>query len=74
VRVSGGRAGRDDGAEWRGVRLVTGVGTGNALEHRERQRSRGGWKRMATEAGVKLVFGCGRERRDEWFVLVLVRG
>jgi hypothetical protein len=29
---------------------------------------------MAAEVGVKLVFGCGRGRRDEWFVLVFVVG
>ncbi|KAJ7886771.1 hypothetical protein B0H14DRAFT_3727696 [Mycena olivaceomarginata] len=56
----------DDGAEWHGVRVVAGAGTGNALEHRERQRGCGGWERMAAEVGVKLVFGCGRGRRDEW--------
>jgi hypothetical protein len=43
-------------------------------KHRERQRGRGGWERMAAEVGVRLVFGRGRGRRDGWFVLVSVRG
>ncbi|KAJ7889479.1 hypothetical protein B0H14DRAFT_3126956 [Mycena olivaceomarginata] len=47
---------------------------GHSDKRRERQRGRGGWERMAAEVGVKLVFGRGQGRRDEWFVLVFVRG
>ncbi|KAJ7816674.1 hypothetical protein B0H14DRAFT_3148522 [Mycena olivaceomarginata] len=47
---------------------------GYSDKHRGQQRGRGGWERMAAEVGVKLVFGHGRGRRDEWFVLVFMRG
>ncbi|KAJ7888372.1 hypothetical protein B0H14DRAFT_2693786, partial [Mycena olivaceomarginata] len=77
--VDAGRDGRGSTRDGRGSSVdveqygwrVSGGADGGRVGRDDSQRGRGGWERMAAEVGVKLVFGRGRGRRDEWFVFVL---